>query len=110
MRTACPIARVSPKMASVRRYPAARVPGGLELAAHGGRSVARAGRADDGSVPQALVAEIGFLHVRRLAGQYVAVLLLDIGKSLERIHARLLRGQDGHVAARRAGRGRTRRV
>ncbi len=78
------------------------IAGGLELAADARGGVARARRSDDQAIhgAQSARAEIGFLHVRRPAHQHVAVLLLQVGERLERIHARLLRRQHGDIAAR----------
>src|SRR5262245_27524093 len=65
--------------ASVRRHPAAGVPRGLQLAAEAGSGLARAGWADDCAVPDALLAEVDLLHVGRLAGEHVAVLVAHVG-------------------------------
>src|SRR5262245_3385590 len=82
----------------VGRHPAADVAGRLQLGAYTGSRVARYRWPDHGAVPDAFVAEVGFLHIGRLARQHVTILLLQVGKGLKRIHARFLRGQYGDIA------------
>src|SRR5262245_43846304 len=78
----------------VGRHPAADVAGRLQLGAYTGSRVARYRWPDHGAVPDAFVAEVGFLHIGRLARQHVTILLLQVGKGLKRIHARFLRSEE----------------
>src|SRR5262245_13642346 len=75
----------------IGRYPTPGIAGRLQLRTYTRGRIARHRWTNDGPVPNTLVAEVGFLHVGGLAREHIPVLLLQVGKGLERSHTRFLR-------------------